>query len=293
MDTARPAVSIVIPFTGTPDDLGRLAGDLQGLIREPNDELIIADNRHPSSAPLPDTPLPPGTRIARADRLPGPASARNSGAAVASRDWIVFIDADTRPDAGLLDAYFDPAPEARTGVLAGAIVDVAARSTLLSRHDVARQRMSQNMTLRRRWPYAQTANCAVRRAAFEAVGGFDEQARGEDADLCFRLFEAGWELEERTQARVEHLSRETFRPWLSQQLRHGRAAAWLNRRWPGEFPARGWRFLVNRLMHLGLQAVLALARGRTEEAGFTLLDLIRICAVEIGRLSPNRPRRWR
>jgi GT2 family glycosyltransferase len=205
----------------------------------------------------------------------------------------VFIDADTRPEPGLLEAFFEPAPRPETAVLAGTIVDVAIRSTLVSRHDVARQRMSQDMTLRRSRPYAQTANCAVRRSAFESVGGFGEQARGEDADLCFRLYAAGWELEERPAARVEHRAREAFADWLSQQSRHGRAAAWLDRRYPGEFPGRGWRFLVNRLVHLGVDAVTASARGEREQAGFALLDLTRIWAVELGRIRPERPRRWR
>ena len=48
--------------------------------------------------------------------------------------------------------------------------------------------MSQRNTLTGVRPYAQTAHCAVRRSAFEAVGGFREDIRsGGDADLCFRL----------------------------------------------------------------------------------------------------------
>lgn len=293
MSTARPPVSVIVPFVGSPADLDRLIEDLRTLERKPGDELIIVDNRHPHSAPLRPAPPAGDIRLERADRVPGPASARNRGAEAAVGEWLVFIDADTRPAEGLLDAYFDAPPEPDTGVLAGAIVDVAARRTLVARHDVIRQRMSQDMTLQRTGsPYAQTANCAVRREAFQAVGGFDELARGEDADLCFRLREAGWALEQRPQARVEHLARETFRGWLSQQLRHGRSAAWLNRRYPGEFPARGFRFLINRLVHLGAHVLGSLFRGQTEEAGFALLDLIRIFAFELGRVAPERPRGW-
>ena len=42
---------------------------------------------------------------------------------------------------------------------------------------------------------AQAANCAVRRDAFEAVGGGD--------DLSLRLRALGWSLERRAEARVE------------------------------------------------------------------------------------------
>src|SRR3712207_7575346 len=49
-----------------------------------------------------------------------------------------------------------------------------------------------------RWAYAQTANAAVRRTAFDAVGGFEERIRSAgDADLCWRVVAAGWELEAR------------------------------------------------------------------------------------------------
>ncbi|HEY1524202.1 MAG TPA: glycosyltransferase family 2 protein [Solirubrobacteraceae bacterium] len=293
METPRPSASVVIPFAGSRDELTCLAGDLEGMVIAPGDEVIIADNRRPGSPQLPDAALPAGTRIVRVDRLPSPALARNSGAAAASGEWLVFIDADTRPEPGLLDAYFDPPPGARTAILAGAILDVAVRSTIVSRHDVARQRMSQDMTLRRRQPYAQTANCAVLRSAFDSVSGFDDQARGEDADLCFRLFEAGWELEERPAARVTHRARETLLDWLSQQVRHGRGAGWLNAHYPGQFPGRGWRFLANRLVRLSGEAARSLARGDREQAGFAMLDLIRVWAFELGRIRPDRPRRWR
>lgn len=293
MEASRPSVSVVVPFAGSADDLGRLADRLQRLVRRQDDEVIIADNRRPGAKPLPDQALPGDARLVRADRVPGPGAARNAGAAVASGAWLLFIDADTQPDAGLLESYFDPAPDPGTAVLAGVIADVASRSNLLARHDVARERMSQEMTLRRRRPYAQTANCAVLRSAFEDVGGFDEQARGEDADLCFRLFDAGWRLEERPLARVEHQAKVDFSDWLSQQVRHGQGAGWLDRRYPGEFPPRGWRFLANRLGHLGAEAVSALIRGQRAEAGFALLDLIRAWAFELGRLGAERPRRWR
>jgi GT2 family glycosyltransferase len=293
MTSPRPSVSVIVPFAGTAEQLGRLLGDLQRISLGPDDELIVADNRRRDAGTSLDTPLASGVRIQLANELPGPAFARNRGAAAATGEWLVFIDADTRPDPGLLEAFFDPPPRPATAILGGTIMDVAQRQTLVARHDVARGRMGQNMTLRRRGtPYVQTANCAVRRSAFEAVGGFEDRGRGEDADLCFRLRRGGWELEERPRARVEHQAKETFRAWLSQQFRHAASAAWLNRRWPGEFPAPGMRLLVNRTLHLGGRSVISLVRGDTEEAGFALLDLIRVFAFQVGRLGPKRVRGW-
>jgi glycosyltransferase involved in cell wall biosynthesis len=288
MDAPRPSVSVIVPFAGPAADLDRLTAELQALARGPGDELIVVDNRLESD--IPPRQLP-GLTVLTANAIATPAFARNAGAKRARGEWLVFIDSDTIPSPGLLDAYFRPPPDPQTAILAGGIADVAPRPTLTARHDAARGRMSQGMTLRRAGtPYAQTANCALRRRAFEEMGGFEDLARaGEDADLCFRLLRAGWGIEERPAAQVEHMARQSFRPWLAQQLRHASGAAWLNRRWPGEFPSAGARFLANRTIHLGGQALRSAARGDIEDAGFGLLDLIRVWAFEFGRLLPNKP----
>ena len=98
--------------------------------------------------------------------------------------------------------------------------------------------MSQEITLADdQWAFAQTANAAVRRKAFEQVGGFEAGVRsGGDADLCFRIRAAGWDLERREQAAVVHRNRQTVPRMLAQRARHGAGAAWLSERWPGALP---------------------------------------------------------
>jgi hypothetical protein len=265
----RPLVSVIVPFAGSDQRLLELQAALSALRIGPGDELIVSDNRQ--------------------DPVHTPAYARNRGAAISRGEWLIFIDADTRPGPGMLDAYFDPPPGPRTAVLAGGIRDVAGRETAVARHTIARERTSQRLTLDRTgMPYAQTANCAVRREAFEAVGGFESGARaGEDADLCFRLQRAGWGIEERPGACVEHRSRDTVGAWLAQLVRHGSGAAWLERRWPGQFPRPGAARLAARLWHHASEAATALGRGERAAAGEALLDLIGGFAFELGRLYPN------
>ena len=141
-------------------------------------------------------------------------------------------------------------------------------------------------------PYAQTANCAVRRAAFTKVGGFAEDARaGEDADLCFRIAQAGWKLEGRPDARVQHRSRESLTALLRQLARHGSGAAWLNRRYPGTFaPPRPGQLAARLARHLG-RAALAVCRRDRRGTESALLEFAEACAFEAGRLLPNRARR--
>lgn len=222
-----------------------------------------------------------------------PGFARNRAAAVARGEWLVMIDADTVPAPDLLERYLEPAPGADVGVLAGGIDDLADGHGLLARHLLERAHMSQETTLGRgRWRYGQSANLAVRRGAFAAVGGFAEHARaGEDADLCFRLEQAGWLLEERPEARVGHRARERLPALLAQLARHGAGAAWCNRRHPGSFPPPPAGQLARRLGRCGWRTLAAGARGRREEALLALLELLEASAFEGGRLLSNRARR--
>jgi GT2 family glycosyltransferase len=191
--------------------------------------------------------LAAGDELLLEDDNPGRSSyaARDRAARRATGEWLVFIDADCEPAPAWLDAYFEPAPADDVGVLAGGVEDVAAGDSAVARYVTARRKMAQPAT------YAQTANCAVRRSAFLAVGGWPEPiVSGGDADLCWRLRDAGWRLEARPAARVRHRSRATLRALLRQLHRHGRGMGWLESRYPGTFPAPTARELLGRLRML-------------------------------------------
>jgi GT2 family glycosyltransferase len=285
--SARPAVAVIVPFAGSETELSKLMRRLDGLRTRDDDELIIADNRAPARTAQRGRIL-----VIEAAGVPTPAHARNRGADAAQADWLLFVDADTAPAPDLLDAMFQPPPAPRTAVLAGEIVDVAAGDRLAARHAVARRRLSQQTTLDRgEFAYAQTANCAIRAAAFAEVGGFAAQARAaEDADLCFRLRRAGWELEYRPSALVRHLSRGTVRASLVQLLRHGSGAGWLDRRYPGSIAAQEPARLVRTLGHHARCAAAAAVHADGEQAAFALLDLAGTLAFALGRALPNRRR---
>jgi GT2 family glycosyltransferase len=227
-----------------------------------------------------------GVRVIAATGVAAPGFARNRAAAVAHGDWLVLIDADTRPAPDLVQRYFDPLPAEETAVLAGSIADIPGSSSSAARYAARRAQMDQRVTLDRSGtPYAQTANAAVRRAAFEEVGGFDEEARsGEDADLCFRLARAGWALEERPAAIVEHPTRATLGGLLGQVAHHGSGAAWLNQRYPGEFPAGGARSFGGRLRRAVAGAVRGARRGDRDAVDAGVIEVCEACAFLAGRL---------
>ena len=135
--------------------------------------------------------------------------------------------------------------------------------------------------------HALTANLAVRRAAFAAVGGFVDDIRsGGDADLCFRVQEAGWALERRSTARVTHATRATLPALLRAFVRYGSGAQWLSERYPGFQPPGS----LPRVL-LGVATVLrvpwATARAGRDAALQRALDPLCGLAFELGRFLPN------
>jgi hypothetical protein len=281
---SRPAVDVVIPVAGTAAQVGDVLTRARGLALRAGDTITVVDNR--------------GAGVRDADVLVAAGvhtsyHARNAGARRGSAPWLLFLDADVHAPPDLLDRLFAREPRPRTAVLAGAIVDEPGGpgAPPAVRWAELNGSMSQETTLERgRWAFAQTANCAVRRDAFASVGGFRERVRsGGDADLCWRLAEAGWELERRTGAAIVHRNRATVAGMLRQRLRHGSGAGWLAREHPGAMPARSWPGLAWWSLRRAAAGVAALARGDRDGAICGLLDGPAVWAFELGRLVPNRP----
>jgi GT2 family glycosyltransferase len=284
----RTAIDVVLPFRGSDAELERVADRLATLALRPGDTLTIADNR-PGAADARRGPV----RVVGAGERQTSYHARNRGAVCGTAPWLVFLDADVLAPPDLLDRYFAPVPAERVGVLAGAVVDEPApEGHPAERYAWLKSSMSQEVTLAHDdWGFAQTANAAVRRAAFEQVGGFEEGVRsGGDADLCFRIRAAGWTLERREDAAVVHRNRATIRRMLAQRARHGAGAAWLARRWPGALPRRRWPGLAWWSARRAAYGIAAAARRDRDAALLGLLDGPAVWAFELGRLVPNRPR---
>lgn len=283
-------MDVVIPFRGDPAQLARLSERLDVLRLAPGDSLTVVDNTPGSrTTGAPDCA---GTVLRAAERAT-PAYARNRGAQRGSAEWILFLDADVVPPPDLLDRYFDPLPGERTALLGGAVLDEPASpgGGVAARYAELREVSSQEGTYRfGRRGYPKTSNAAVRRAAFEALGGFREEIRAaEDADLAYRLRDGGWETERRDGAAVVHRNRATVRAFVVQRLVHGAGGAWLDREYPGALPARRLPGLVWWALRTTAGGLLEAGRSHDRDAAVeALLGPLDDVAFELGRSLPNR-----
>ncbi|MDR7274323.1 glycosyltransferase family 2 protein [Catenuloplanes atrovinosus] len=216
-------------------------------------EIVIVDDRADRGAPL---PVPAGVTVTvLPGRAAGPAAARNVGWRAARHEWVAFLDDDVIPEPGWLDALVDDlagAPDEVGGVQGGLRVPLPddRRPTDWERGTAA--------LADGRWI---TADMAYRRRVLDLVGGFDERlprAFREDAELAYRVRDAGWDLIRGARI-VTHPVREEDR-WVSVRRQRGNADDALLRRLYG----RDWRYLLEippgrRARHAGVTAAGAVA----------------------------------
>ncbi len=148
---------------------------------------------------------------------------------------IRYFAAGVASDVGALAGAVEPAPPIGAGSLAARYA--AARSFLSLEAHLAHPYL----------PRAVAANLIVRRSAFEQLGGFYEGVRAaEDTDFTWRLQQAGWRLEPRTEARVEHRYRTSLRDLRRQWRGYAAGRAWLGRRYEGFAPQPAVKRVLRR-----------------------------------------------
>jgi len=194
----------------------------------------------------------------------GLASARNTGLAAATGDIVAYIDDDAWPDPHWLTylaATFmrrsvvgvggPNIPPAGDGPIADCVANAPGGPVhvLLSDGDAE---------------HVPGCNMAFRKAALEAIGGFDPQftAAGDDVDVCWQLQAQGWTLGFNPAAVVWHHRRNSVRAYWKQQRGYGQAEALLEAKWPEKYNSAGHPSWAGRVYGNGLTRACFWRRGR-------------------------------
>ena len=282
---SRPGVDIVVPFVGSDRELEELLDRLRRINRGPQDTLTVVDNRLVADAG-------PARRanVIRAPDVQSSYHARNHGAACGTAPWIVFLDADVEVEPELLGGYFATPVAPGTGLLAGEIEPtLPPGGGRVARYGVLRGHLGREGVSKPGHEYALTANVAVRRQVFEALGGFADGVRsGGDADFCFRARDAGWPLVRRPGARVRHPVRGSLTAMLRVSVRYGAGSQWVRERYPTFSPPTPLARTLLRVAAAGVRVPLAAVRGRYDDALIGALDPFLGLAFELGRFLPNK-----
>lgn len=190
-----PTVTVVVTHYEQPAQLTRT---LAALARQthPVEQVVVSDDG--SAAP---PAVPAGVRLVRQeDRGFRAAAARNHGAACATSDVLVFLDADTVPEPGFVGALVRRAAASpdvlavgrrRHADLSGDGRELPEPRWLAEGYTASRDLLDADG---RSFRYVISAVLALRRELFLDLGGFDERFvgyGGEDWDLGYRAWNAG------------------------------------------------------------------------------------------------------
>jgi GT2 family glycosyltransferase len=195
-------ISVVVPTCGRPRELARCVQAVQDA-----DEIVVTS----------DDDLPPPSSVFGSCRIHwvkgpvrGPAANRNYGARVAAGDWIAFVDDDCVADEGWLAAL--------RSAMDGADV-VEGKTVCPDQTGHWLEDVVENVSGGEFW----SCNLAVRRLAFEQLGGFDERfpiAGGEDLEFRSRIRKAGLRCRFEPRMVVYHFVRRlTLNQWFRRIFR--------------------------------------------------------------------------
>jgi GT2 family glycosyltransferase len=221
-------VDVVVVSYNTRDHLAACLGALatQGASR-----IVVVDNASSDGSPDLVRQRYPHVVLHANTRNLGFGAAANQGIADCQSDYVLLLNTDTHvePNAlAALEAYLDSHP--RVAIAGPRLVSPTGRlqascypfpslvhtlmaesglPRLLAHVPRLRERYlpTSSHTRTRRVPWVVGAALAIRRAAFESVGGFDRAffMYFEEVDLCYRLAAAGWEAHFAPVATIAHV----------------------------------------------------------------------------------------
>jgi GT2 family glycosyltransferase/glycosyltransferase involved in cell wall biosynthesis len=217
-----PQASIIVPVFNRAQLTRRFLDDVLGQRMGTPYELVVVDDGSTDATAEALLAYGNDVRVVRHARNEGFARSCNDGATAAAGDYLVFVNNDTLPQRGWLDAlvrYADRHPEA--AVVGSKLLypdDTVQHAGVVISHDLQPRHLyltfpadHEAVNKSRRFQAVTFACALVRRFLFEQMDGFDEGfVNGyEDVDLCLRLGEAGFEVHYCHESVLYHLESAT------------------------------------------------------------------------------------
>ncbi|MDK2843106.1 MAG: hypothetical protein PWQ17_2613 [Anaerophaga sp.] len=233
-----PLFSFIIPVFNRPREIDELLESFSRQKLKDFEIIIVEDGSTLSSQIIVDdwSETLPIRYILQENAGPGPA--RNTGAAEAIGQWLVFLDSDcllppdyTEKIASLVkDADFDcfggpDRPHSDFNAIQKAIGH--AMSSVVTTGGIRGGKEKADKF------YPRSFNLGVRNEVFQAVKGFTNMRFGEDLDFSMRLLEAGYKTALLREAWIWHKRRNNFRSFFKQVFNSGIARINLEERHPG------------------------------------------------------------
>jgi len=228
-----PAASVVVPAHNASSAVPALLTSLDEQTLD-DFEVVVVDKASTDDTAAVAARM--GARVVSEPR-PSRARARNAGVAAAVAERIAFIDAECAAEPGWLQALvrcLDRAP-----LVAGPVrVRTSAAPGLLERFDALWRFHQREQAERDGW--AASANLAITRRTFDAIGGFDPAYVhiGEDVDLCLRAGAAGYRIAFCPAAWISHPAEDSLEATLRRAYRQGWSMVQHHHRLPGPIGGR-------------------------------------------------------
>lgn len=221
-------LSIVIPTLNGAATLPRQLEAVLSQRSRARYEVIVADNGSTDGTVSIVTALSgrhPNLRIVDASRRRGFAVPRNDGVRAAAAPYLIFCDDDDIVCHGWVEAHWQ-AFQGGASLVAGAV------SRFTPSGDALGVEGTVNRLGKGELQYPNGSNCGFTRAAFDAVGGYNEShlGPGEDALFFLTAVDAGFPLTLVPDARIQWISRGSARAAFKQHLAYGRGTIRVLRR---------------------------------------------------------------
>ena len=163
--------------------------------------------------------------LTAAERTGGKSAALNRGLRLARFENIAVYDADNTPEPrALLHLGVQLAANADVGAVIGTFRTINRRKNLLTRMISIEGISYQWIVQAGRWMLLGVCtlpgtNLVIRRSILEKLGGWDEEALTEDAELSIQIYEAGYKIKYVPYAVTWEQEPERLRTWFRQRSR--------------------------------------------------------------------------